>query len=50
MDILFGCVILVLTLGLLTLLVLHGRRVIDRLARRGGTSARKALRDIRRGE
>jgi hypothetical protein len=48
MDILLGCLVLVVTLGMITALVLHSRRVIDRIARNGGTSARRALRDMHR--
>lgn len=45
-DILFGCAVLTAALGCLTALVLWSRRIIERVARRGGGSAREILRDL----
>jgi len=49
-QIVAGCVILALALGLMTYLVLRSRRMIERIARRGYGSARRIVKELDRGE
>ena len=46
-DAIFGCVVVALALGLLVTLALWSCRMIDRIARRGYSSVRRILRDLR---
>jgi hypothetical protein len=45
-----GIVLIVVALGLVTVLVLYSRRIIERIARSKSRSAREIARDLRRDE
>ena len=45
LDIVFGCIAVALSLGLIVGLVLWSRRSIDRIARSGPSTAREILKD-----
>ncbi len=49
-DVIIGCVLLVGSLGLLTILVFVSRRRIDRIARRGYRSARTIVKELNGGK
>jgi len=49
-EIVAGCLILALALGVLTYLVFWSRRTIERIARRGCGSARRIVKELDRGE
>ena len=48
-DAILGCIILAISLIVMIALVFWSRGTINRIARNGGGSARKILRDLRSG-
>jgi len=49
-DAIWGCIVLAITLIAMVALVFWSRRTINRIARNGGGSVRKILRELRSGK